>query len=71
MRIYLLTIWIFIMADKLSRQQARQRAGLIAGELAGISPEEPIVFSAKTRQGKEEIWKQIRASAGLFEQGSR
>lgn len=64
-------IIVLTKADKLSRQQARQRAGLIAGELAGMSPDEPIVFSAKTRQGKEEIWKQIRASAGLFEQGSR
>jgi len=64
-------IIVLTKADKLSRQQARQRAGLIAGGLAGMSPAEPIVFSAKTRQGKEEIWKQIRASAGLFEQGSR
>jgi len=64
-------IIVLTKADKLSRQQARQRAGLIAGGLAGMSPAEPIVFSAKTRQGKEEIWKRIRASAGLFEQGSR
>jgi len=64
-------IIVLTKADKLSRQQARQRAGLIAGGLAGMSPAEPIVFSAKTRQGKEEIWKHIRASAGLFEQGSR
>ena len=60
-------IIVLTKADKLSRQQARQRAGLIAGELAGMSPDEPIVFSAKTRQGKEEIWKQVRASASLFQ----
>jgi GTP-binding protein len=60
-------IIVLTKADKLSRQRARQRAGLIAGELAGMSPDEPIVFSAKTRQGKEEIWKQLRASAGLFQ----
>jgi GTP-binding protein len=60
-------IIVLTKADKLSRQRARQRAGLIAGELAGMSPDEPIVFSAKTRQGREEIWKQLRASAGLFQ----
>ncbi len=60
-------IIVLTKADKLSRQRARQRARLIAGELAGMSPDEPIVFSAKTRQGKEEIWKQLRASAGLFQ----
>jgi len=60
-------IIVLTKADKLSRQQARQRAGLIAGELAGMSPDEPILFSAKTRQGREEIWKQVRASAGLLQ----
>ncbi len=59
-------IIVLTKADKLSRQQARQRAALIAEALAGISPQEPIVFSAKTRQGKEEIWKKLRASAGLL-----
>jgi GTP-binding protein EngB required for normal cell division len=58
---------VLTKADKLSRQQARQRAALIAAELAGMFCDEPIVFSAKTRQGREEIWKQIRTSAGLLQ----
>jgi len=60
-------IVVLTKADKLSRQQARQRAALIAAELAGMFCDEPIVFSAKTRQGREEIWKQIRTSAGLLQ----
>jgi GTP-binding protein len=64
-------IIVLTKADKISRQQAKNRAGLIGGQLAGISPDEPIVFSAKTRLGREEIWKRVRAVAGLFEQDSR
>jgi len=64
-------IVVLTKADKVSRQEAKKRAALIAGQLAGMFPGEPIVFSAKTRQGKEEIWKQVRASAGLFEPDSR
>lgn len=59
-------IIVLTKADKVSRQQAKNRAGLIAGELAGVSPDTPVVFSAKTRQGKDEIWKRIREAAGLM-----
>ncbi len=59
-------IIVLTKADKLSRQQVRKRAGLIAGELAGISPEAPVVFSAKTRQGKDEIWERVREACGLL-----
>jgi len=59
-------IIVLTKADKLSRQQAKKRAGLIAGELAGISPDAPVVFSAKTRQGKDEIWERMREAAGLM-----
>jgi len=58
-------IIVLTKADKLSRQQAKKRAGLIAGQLAGISPDGPVVFSAKTRQGKDEIWERMREAAGL------
>ena len=58
-------IIVLTKADKVSRQQARQRAGIIAGQLAGISPDAPTVFSAKTRQGRDEIWKRIRETSGL------
>ena len=59
-------IIVLTKADKLSRQQAKKRTGLIAGELAGISPDAPVVFSAKTRQGKDEIWERMREAAGLM-----
>jgi GTP-binding protein len=57
---------VLTKADKVSRQQASKRAGLIQKELSEMSPDDLIVFSAKTRQGKEAIWKQIRACAGLL-----
>jgi len=57
-------IIVLTKADKVSRQQAKQRAGLIVGQLAGISPDEPVVFSAKTRQGRDELWEKIREIAG-------
>ena len=59
-------IIVLTKADKLSRQKVRTRAGLIAGELAGISPDAPVVFSAKTRQGKDEVWEKMREAAGLL-----
>ena len=58
-------IIVLTKADKLSRQQAKKRTELIGGRLAGISPDGPVVFSAKTRQGKDEIWERIREAAGL------
>lgn len=61
-------IIVLTKADKISRQEAKRRAGLIYGQLAGTSPGEPVVFSAKTRQGREEIWERVRAVTGLLEQ---
>jgi len=58
-------------ADKVSRQQARQRGERIAQELAGMLPGNPIVFSSKTRQGRDEIWKRVRAAAGLLGDNGR
>ena len=64
-------IIVLTKADKISRQQVKKRAALIASQLVGGSADNLIVFSAKTRQGKEEIWKRIRAVAGLLEPDSR
>lgn len=58
-------IIVLTKADKVSRQQRKKRAGLIVAQLADISPDEPVVFSAKTRQGRDEIWKRIRGTSGL------
>ncbi len=50
---------VLTKADKLSRQKARKQASAIRRQLEVICSTEPTVFSAKTRQGKEEIWKKI------------
>ena len=52
-------ITVLTKADKLSRQQALARARLISGVLGGTISEKPIIFSAKTREGKDEIWAEI------------
>jgi len=62
---------VLTKADKVSRQQARRRTDLIAGQLADICSDKPLVFSAKTRQGRDDIWKQVKALTGLSEQDSR
>lgn len=59
-------IIVLTKADKLSRQQAQRRANLITGQLPeGVSDKSPVIFSAKTRQGKDEIWERMREAAGL------
>ncbi|MBU0733154.1 MAG: ribosome biogenesis GTP-binding protein YihA/YsxC [Proteobacteria bacterium] len=57
---------VLTKADKVSRQEAKRRSNLIAGQLAGMSDDRPIIFSAKTRQGREEIWERVKEVAGLF-----
>ncbi len=45
-------------ADKVSRRSQDTRRSLIADGLA-LSPEEVILFSAKTRQGRLELWRAL------------
>ncbi len=52
-------IIVLTKADKVSRQQARTRFNLIDRQFDEIFPVRPTLFSAKTRQGREEIWEQI------------
>jgi GTP-binding protein len=51
---------VLTKADKLSRQKARTRANVITRKLKDLSTVAPILFSAKTKEGKEEIWDKIR-----------
>ena len=53
------TILVLTKADKLSRQQAGKQADLIGRQFKEICPATPTVFSARTRQGREEIWESI------------
>ena len=52
-------ILVLTKADKVSRQQALKQANLIGRQFKAKCPESPTVFSAKTRQGREEIWEKI------------
>ncbi|MDB4444053.1 ribosome biogenesis GTP-binding protein YihA/YsxC [bacterium] len=52
-------IVVLTKADKLSRHQAGSRAKLIEGQLAEFAAERPVMYSSKTREGREEIWKRI------------
>ncbi|VBB45244.1 putative GTP-binding protein EngB [uncultured Desulfatiglans sp.] len=54
---------VLTKADKLSRNQAQGRLRDIATSLSGLLPMPPILFSAKTRQGRDEIWKAIHSLA--------
>ncbi len=53
------SILVLTKADKLSRNQSISRAKLIEGQLKEMTTEKPIVFSAKTGEGRREIWEKI------------
>jgi GTP-binding protein len=53
------TLVILTKTDKLSRSKALARAKELSRQLKKIIPENPILFSAKTKKGREEIWEGI------------
>ncbi len=53
------SIPVLTKADKLSRHKSLERARQMEKELEELSSGRPTVFSAKTGEGKEEIWKRI------------
>jgi GTP-binding protein len=53
------SIPVLTKADKLSRHKSLDRARQMEKELEELSSGRPTVFSAKTGEGKEEIWKRI------------
>ncbi|MDY6878845.1 MAG: ribosome biogenesis GTP-binding protein YihA/YsxC [Desulfatiglans sp.] len=53
------TIPVLTKIDKISRQQARTRANLISRQFSEDFHFSATLFSAKTRQGMEEIWERI------------
>lgn len=53
------SIPVLTKADKLSRQKAHNQSASIKRQIIEICPTAPIVFSAKTKQGREEIWENI------------
>jgi GTP-binding protein len=56
---------VLTKADKLSRNRSFSRAKRIGGELAVNIQDEPIVFSARTREGRQEIWERINRVTDL------
>jgi len=46
-------------ADKLSRSRALERRAAILRSLKDLLPLPPVIFSSKTRQGRDELWEQI------------
>ncbi|MBW2093409.1 MAG: YihA family ribosome biogenesis GTP-binding protein [Deltaproteobacteria bacterium] len=52
-------------ADKMSKQQARTQAGKIAAACDMYAPLGPVLFSSKTRRGRDELWKHITETAGI------
>jgi len=53
------SIVVLTKSDKLSRQKSISRAKQIENQLQEITSDKPILFSAKTREGREEIWEKI------------
>ncbi|MBW2066347.1 MAG: YihA family ribosome biogenesis GTP-binding protein [Deltaproteobacteria bacterium] len=53
---------VMTKADKLSRQKARLRKEAIRRDLGDSCPEDPILFSARTREGRKEIWERINSA---------
>ncbi|RJR34569.1 MAG: YihA family ribosome biogenesis GTP-binding protein [Desulfobacteraceae bacterium] len=58
-------ILVLTKSDKLSRQQSLHRAKEIRDQLEGTVAVAPVIFSSKTRVGREEIWKRIAEATGI------
>lgn len=50
---------IFTKVDKLNRKERQARLKALDSEFTRISDEKPVLFSAQTREGRDEIWKRI------------
>jgi len=57
-------ILVLTKADKLKRHQTNERAKIIGQQLSEISSESPVIFSAKTRDGRVLLWEKIEAAIG-------
>jgi len=58
------TIPVLTKADKLSRQAAAARAEILGSELSSLSDSTPVVFSAKTKLGRDLIWGRLNEAIG-------
>ena len=53
------SIVVLTKSDKLSRHKSISRAKQIENQLQEITSDKPILFSAKTGEGREDIWEKI------------
>lgn len=53
-------IWVLTKADKLSKTRQNSRR-LAIGDAMGIAPEKLILFSAKTRLGRDAVWAALKS----------
>ena len=58
------SILVLTKADKLTRHQSIVRAKIIREQLPGTSSDRPVIFSARTRDGRESLWQKIEATIG-------
>ncbi|MDI9570869.1 MAG: ribosome biogenesis GTP-binding protein YihA/YsxC [Pseudomonadota bacterium] len=56
---------VLTKADKLSRQQALARRRLVEAQGGGAGWREPIIFSARTGQGRAPLWRVIEEAARI------
>jgi GTP-binding protein len=54
------TIIVLTKIDKISKGRVNQHVDIISNQLTGESFDHPLLFSAKTGQGKGEVWKRIQ-----------
>ena len=57
------TIIVLTKADKLSKIKAKRQLDLISTQLTKEGFAKPILFSAKTGQGRQELWNAIEEIA--------
>ena len=50
---------VFTKVDKLNRKERQARQKALKSSFSMISDEKPILFSAMTREGRDEIWERI------------
>jgi GTP-binding protein len=56
-------VWVLTKADKFSKTKQKDRQ-LAIGQTMGLAPEELILFSAKTRLGRDAVWAAVVSLCG-------
>ena len=56
---------VFTKVDKLNRRERQARLKALDSSFSVISAEKPVLFSAQTREGRDEIWKRIEDAVGV------